>query len=293
MRIGYACCNLTLAARGVKSTRTVVLAKATPAKLRELALQNLADLAVILRWNEANGIRFFRITSNLFPHMENPKLAAVTAYTIDFARKELAEIGAYARGAGHRLTMHPGQYTQLGSNKPGVIAQSKRDLILAASIFEAMGLTPQLGTCLVIHGGGKYGDPAAALARWAKSYGELPPYTRSLVVLENDEHWSIEELLPLCEEYKVPLVVDFFHHTLRPGSADIATLLPRVLRIWRLRGMPPKCHLSGQAPGKRRGAHADCVAEIPLWIRQWCEAESVDLCLEVKNKEQCLLALRA
>jgi UV DNA damage endonuclease len=288
-RIGYACINLRLAEKGIKATRTVILRSAHAgglAKLQELASANIADLGKIVDYNEERGIKFFRITSNLFPHLGNPKLR-VDGYSIDFARNELAEIGRRARSYGQRLTMHPGQYVQLGSPSGDVARQAIVDLTIHASILLAMGLSPSLGSVCVIHGGGRYGEPAAAMNRWRERYLSMPADVRQFIVLENDEHWSADELLPISEELKVPIVVDFFHDTLKP-SADIFAIMPRILRVWRARGIPPKCHLSGQAAGKRRGAHSDCIDEIPQKIWQLCCDESIDICLEVKKKDICL-----
>ena len=37
----------------------------------------------MIQWNEDNGIKVFRITSDLFPHKANPD---VEDYTFDFAK---------------------------------------------------------------------------------------------------------------------------------------------------------------------------------------------------------------
>ena len=58
----------------------------------------------MLEWNEENGIRVFRLSSELFQHKTNPK---VPDYTYDFALEHLKKIGDYAIEKGHRLT-HPG-----------------------------------------------------------------------------------------------------------------------------------------------------------------------------------------
>ena len=41
-------------------------------------------------WNEANGIKVFRLSSGLFPHKSNPK---VQDYTFDFCLDLLKQIG--------------------------------------------------------------------------------------------------------------------------------------------------------------------------------------------------------
>ena len=43
-------------------------------KLKEKIIQNLKDLLVMIDWNEENGIKVFRLNSELFPHKSNPKV---------------------------------------------------------------------------------------------------------------------------------------------------------------------------------------------------------------------------
>jgi len=217
VRIGYACISVPMRAKGVFASRTLrldTLNKEGIEKARQLALQNIADLLKLIEYNESIGIRFFRITSNLFPHMENYRVSEelLSGYNLDFAAAELRKVGELARQYGHRLTFHPGQFAQLGSPSEGVVEQTFRDLNLHARIFQIMGLRPEDGSVMIIHGGGTYGDKAAAMQRWKERFRQLPPTTQQYIALENDEYqYSPEDLLPLCEELNIPLCLDFFH----------------------------------------------------------------------------------
>ena len=42
--------------------------------LKEKILQNLRDVLTMMEWNEANGIRVFRLSSELFPHKSNSRV---------------------------------------------------------------------------------------------------------------------------------------------------------------------------------------------------------------------------
>lgn len=57
----------------------------------------------ILEWNERFGIRFMRISSEMFPFASHAELG----YSLEFARPELSAAGQIAMKYGHRLTMHP------------------------------------------------------------------------------------------------------------------------------------------------------------------------------------------
>lgn len=305
MRIGYACISVIMREQDIFTSRSMTL-KSVGKKgiegLRELARANIEDLEKIINYNEGIGVRFFRISSGLIPRVSDPQVEAILGtegagnagniHNIEFARPALARVGALARGLGHRLTMHPGQFVQLGTPHEHTAAQSAAELDYHADVLLAMGMTTSLGSVLVIHGGGVYGDRAAALERWSARYKALRAETRQFIVLENDEHWSVAELLPFCEREGVPLVVDYFHHTLRnepPMDVFSPDMSARILATWRRRGIPPKCHLSGQAAGQRRGAHANCIDKIPDNLLALCSREHIDIMLEVKQKDACLL----
>jgi UV DNA damage endonuclease len=71
-----------------------------------LGLANARDIPKILRWNERFGIRFFRLSSEMFPFASHD----VYGYKLaPFASEALAEAGEVAAEFGHRLTTHPGQ----------------------------------------------------------------------------------------------------------------------------------------------------------------------------------------
>ena len=50
--------------------------------LKEKIIQNLKDVLAMMDWNELNGIKVFRLSSELFPHKSNSK---VEDYSFDFA----------------------------------------------------------------------------------------------------------------------------------------------------------------------------------------------------------------
>lgn len=102
-------------------------------------LQNLADLKTIIEWNERHGIRFFRMSSQIFPHMENPLVAEKDRYDLSFAMDVLQEVGDLARKYGHRLTFHPSHFNQLGAVPGKVLDGTFADLRMHADILDAMG----------------------------------------------------------------------------------------------------------------------------------------------------------
>jgi UV DNA damage endonuclease len=91
------------------------------------------------------NIRFFRLSSEMFPFASHP----IYGYKLDYCADLLAQVGVLANKYGHRLTTHPGQFTQLGSNKPAVIKASVRELEYHCEMLDLMGIGPD--GVMIIH----------------------------------------------------------------------------------------------------------------------------------------------
>ena len=75
-QLGYACINMNLSNHKPKITTNRSMIKRTFTEkglpyASELALQNCKDLLTILKWNNDNGIKFFRMSSDLIPWLLN------------------------------------------------------------------------------------------------------------------------------------------------------------------------------------------------------------------------------
>lgn len=72
----------------------------------------------------------------MFPYASH----GVYGYSLDYCAPLLARVGVLANKYGHRLTTHPGQYTQLGSPRPEVIEASVRELTYHCEMLDRMGV---------------------------------------------------------------------------------------------------------------------------------------------------------
>lgn len=118
----------------------------------------------------------------MFPYASHE----IYGYSLEYCAPLLAQVGALARMYEHRLTAHPGQFTQLGSPRDSVVRSSICELEYHAEMLDRMGVD-QDGV-MIIHGGGMYGDKAAALARMKHVIQyDLPARVRARLALENDE----------------------------------------------------------------------------------------------------------
>ena len=290
IRLGYACINNQLREYDIFTSRGMILktfAQKGVEFAKEIIMENIDDLLKILIFNEAHGIRFFRISSCVFPHLGNPQ--AAYSYDIGFAKKALKRVGEYAKTHGHRLTSHPGQFCIISTSDEEIFKRTIVDLQNHVDLFKAMGYTPADGTVLIIHGGGTYGDKATTLKRWRENFLKLPVDIQPYICLENDENnYGIMDLLPVCEELNIPFCLDIFHNSVSKDRVDITkSLMKRIFNTWKRRSMTPKMHVSEQQPGLRRGAHSKTINRLPLYLFRLPSMfdTDLDIMLEVKDKE--------
>lgn len=150
---------------------------------------------------------------------------------------------------------------------------------------------------MILHLGGVFGDKAATLDRFRENYKGLSQGIKDRMVLENDDmSWSVHDLLPLCEELNIPMVLDYHHHNIifdadriREGTKDIIELYPRILATWKKKSITPKMHYSEPTPAAitamQRRKHSPRVATLPP-----CPP-TMDLMIEAKDKEQAVFEL--
>ena len=264
--------------------------------VEELGLANARDVVKMVRWNDKYGIKFMRLSSEMFPFASHDEYGYKLA---PFAADTLAEAGKVIGELGHRVTTHPGQFTQLGSPRKQVIDNAIRDLDYHAEMLSLLKLPPQQDrdAVMILHLGGAFGDKPAAIERFKDNYSKLSQNVKNRLVLENDDVvWSVHEILPLCQELNIPMVLDFHHHNIlfdstqiREGTKDIVELFPAILETWSRKGITPKMHYSEPCPeavtARSRRKHSPRVMTLPP-----CP-DTMDLMIEAKDKEQAVFEL--
>ncbi|KAM0274956.1 hypothetical protein ACHAQH_007724 [Verticillium albo-atrum] len=112
----------------------------------------------------------------------------------------------------------------------------------------------------------------------------------------NDVFWTVHDLLPICEQLNIPIVLDFHHYNilfnaseLREGTADISELFPRIRATWTRKEITQKMHYSEPCPGavtpRDRRKHSPRVRTLPPCVND------MDLMVEAKDKEQAVFDL--
>lgn len=302
MNFGYACINMTLSdcpkSKRVTTNRSMVKRTFLSRGLQyasELALQNAKDLLKILEWNEKNNIKFFRMSSDMFPWASEYRLSDLPdyhdiAYHLDVA-------GAYATRNGHRITCHPGPFNVLGSPRTEVVEKTIRELELHSEIFDLMGFydaTPY--NKINIHVGGTYGgDFGNTALRWCENYLRLSPNCQNRLTLENDDKssmWSVRDIYDrIYKVVGVPIVFDYHHHRFCTGGQTEEEALKLAASTWK--GVKPVVHLSESRALEfddatiRPQAHSDFINNP---IKNY--GQEHDIMLECKKKELALLRYR-
>ncbi|KAF2847159.1 UV-endonuclease UvdE [Plenodomus tracheiphilus IPT5] len=264
--------------------------------VEELGLANARDIIKMIRWNDKYAIKFMRLSSEIFPFASHEEYGYKLA---PFAAETLREAGEVIGKLGHRVTTHPGQFTQLGSPRKQVIENAIRDLVYHDEMLSLLKLPEQQNrdAVMILHLGGAYGDKPAAIARFKENYARLPQSVKNRLVLENDDVvWCVHELLPLCQELNIPFVLDYHHHNILfdetqicEGTKDIMELYPAILETWTKKGITPKMHYSEPTPPAitrtTRRKHSPRVMTLPP-----CPV-TMDLMIEAKDKEQAVFEL--
>ena len=296
IRLGLCCINNTLRKKRpeIFCSRTLIARTYTLEKAHELALKNLADLKTLLEWNAENNIKHFRVTSDLFPRITDGELPQEQRLQVRYYYKELAEIGAYARSTGQRLTTHPGQYNQVGALDPRVFESTIEDLKMHADTLDFMGMDDN--AIITVHGGGVYGDKETTIKRWIAQFAKLPENVQRRLAIENCERqYNIEDCLHIAKACNIPVIFDSHHFDCYNKIYDVNFVaeyyIAHVLASWGVRRAV--MHISEQKPDSRVGSHSDFIENIPQYMLDIPTeyGVGVDIEIEAKAKEAAIFKL--
>lgn len=241
-------------------------------------------LSIVKRCNN-EGIKSFRVSSNLFP-LYDSLTAELQSHTS--VKSILQEVGKYALNNSMRLSCHPDQFVVISSNKPDVIEKSFRMLDHHAWIFDQMELPLSPYYAINIHGGTKGNSHYLV-----ESIRKLNPNVKSRLTLENDERsYSVKDLFSVYEQTEVPIVFDSHHHTFNDVGLTIEEGLNLSMKTWG--NIKPLTHLSNTDPTLINGSfterrkHSDYVHYIPECQLQANNNNLIDIDLEFKMKNVAL-----
>lgn len=259
-------------------------------KLSGICRDNARNLLLALEAVQRLRIGAFRIMSPLFPRMTHPDVG----YSLgdlpdgDAITHQLGMVRIFAAQHDIRLSFHPDQFVVLSSPHTKVVANSIQELEYQAQLAEAVG-----ADVINIHGGGVYGDKSAALRRFCQVFPNLSESVRSRLTLENDDiSYTVQDLLPVCEQLSIPLVYDVHHHRCNPDGLSVEESTRLASKTWERAGREQYCHISSPKSGWGSGnpkPHADYIdsADFPECWR----GREMTVDIEAKAKEQAVVRL--
>jgi UV DNA damage endonuclease len=292
MKLGYACINTTLGSQKPKVTtnrgmiRRTFDTKGLP-YVSELVLQNVRDLSTIVSWNHRNDIKFYRMSSDMFPWMSEYNFSDLPDY--DKICNILRGIGTLASNYGQRLSFHPGPFNVLASPTDDVVQRTILELNRHSQIMDLMGLSTTPYNKINIHVGGVYGDKSSALKRWCDNFELLDDNTKLRLTIENDDKlscYTVSDLMYIHERTGIPIVFDYHHHTCHPDGMSHRDALTLAVSTWP-DDIIPVVHVSEPRDDKKFRAHHD-------YVRTQVDPYGfdIDIMFEAKAKELALLEYR-
>ena len=295
MNLGYACINMTLSEKKPKVTTNRSMIKRTFLEkgtdyAAELSLLNCRDLVEILRWNVENDIKFFRLSSNIFPWASEYQIEDLPTY--QKIKTILSGCGHYAKQNGVRLTSHPGPFNVLVSPNEKVIQNTLIDLTNHGKVFDLLGLDRTPYNKINIHCNGVYGDKQSAMDRFCKNFELLPESVQTRLTVENDDKasmYSVKDLMYIHERIGIPIVFDYHHHKFCTGDLSEQEALELAMSTWP-EGITPVVHYSESKSLHESNeklkpqAHSDYINNLPNTY-----GNKVDIMVESKAKELAIL----
>lgn len=292
--LGLCCINNTLRKKDIFCSRSMIRKNFTVDKAQDYALKNINDIYKLVDWNSKNNIDHLRLSSEIFPHFTDTE---TESYSLDFAKEELKKVGDYCKDKKHRITMHPGQYNQIGAKDSHVFEQTIKDLKMHADIIDYMGMGSDSIIC--IHGGGIYGDKEKTMRRWIEQFDDLPSNVKKRIAIENCEKcYSTRDCIHLAQETKIPMILDSHHYDcynlLHPNETieTVDEMMDEIIETWDSK--TPLFHISEQAVSKRVGAHSDYIDKIPDYMLRipYDYDTKISIEVEAKAKEAAIKKLQ-
>lgn len=212
-------------------------------RLWSLMEQNIESCRLLVERVGAldENLRMVRLSSDILPVYTEPtwswfwRTPDVRAY----CEKAFRTVGDLARKNNVRLSFHPGQFTVLASDNPGIVERSIEEFEYHVDMVRWMGYGQTFQDFKInVHISGRQGPAGirSALAR-------MTPEARNTLTIENDEMtWGIDSSIELVND--CALVMDIHHHWIKTGEYIEPTddRVKRIIDSWR--GVRPTLHYS-------------------------------------------------
>jgi len=289
LNLGYACINMHLSeTEKISPARTCRKSTFKQKGLEHVGMlfeQNINNLMRILEWNSKNGFTLYRMSSDISPWSSEYQLAQLPNW--ERCKNKLSAAGAFARSTNQRLSFHPGAFTVLASKSESTVRKSLHELEIHGKIMDTLGMPRSRYSKINIHLGGAYGDKDNAIKRFIQNYKKLAPAVSSRLTLENDDRPNLYTVRELVERVYpstgIPVVFDYHHHAIHPGTDNEETALKLAVSTWK--NVKPTTHYSETAqkdnPKAVFRAHS-------IMVENYIDTYGLDIdcVIEAKGKER-------
>ena len=186
-------------------------------------------------------LRMLRLGSDLLPVYTHNDYADFwrRPEVVATLEKSFAKVGDLARAHNVRLSFHPGQFTVLASDNPGIVERSIEEFEYHANMARWMGYGKTFQDFKInVHIAGRQGPEGIR-----RAYKKLSPEARNCITIENEENsWGLDDCLTISDI--VPIVLDIHHNWIREGEYIDAgsDRVKQVVDSWR--GVRPTLHYS-------------------------------------------------
>jgi len=212
-------------------------------KLWDIMAQNIESTRKLVTrvGNLDEHLRMVRISSDILPVYTHADWSYFwrRGDVVAYCERHFREVGDVARRLNVRLSFHPGQFTVLASDNPGIVDRSIEEFEYHADMARYMGYGQQFQDFKInVHIAGRAGPEGIK-----RVLPRLSVEARNCITIENDEiSWGVDASLELAKD--CALVLDIHHNWVHTGEY-IQPTDDRCLRIidsWR--GVRPVIHYS-------------------------------------------------
>jgi len=201
--------------------------------------QNLNDLEQLIIYNIRNNFHFYRLTSKLIPlaTKEEVKFDYIDKYQNYYAR-----IGKLISKNKIRIDTHPDQYCVLNSVDKKIVDNSIEMLKYHKEILKALKINVPI---IILHVGSNVFGKQNSITRFKNNFNKLEKELQQMIVIENDDKvFDIIDVLSLCDDLKIPMVLDYHHHICNNKEIDISKYIEKIFNTWNDKKERPKIHFS-------------------------------------------------
>lgn len=289
IRLGYVALPVSIP---ITASKTITLTnykklgkKRGEEKRHKIFEENLDSFLEILKYNQANSIHFYRMTSHLVPLLTYKD--SYNNILIKY-KKELENIGNYIQKNNMRVDMHPDQFLVLNSINSSVVDSTITSLNYYYELMQKLDLK----TNIILHIGSSQEGKIKAMKRFESNFNKLPKKVKSLIAIENDDKvFNIRNTLTLAKKLNIPMVLDYHHFLVNKNNEKIEDFITNIFSTWKT---TPKIHFSSPKSKKEIRSHHDYINSDTFidFIEKikFCNID-FDVMIEAKQKDEALFRL--